>query len=112
LVRRICNNCREPYEMDEREKAFIAKQPEEKVYHGKGCEICNRTGYKGRIAVHEVMPVTKEIRAMINNRRNVDDIRDYAYSTGTDSLKVNCRRLVMEGITTVDEMIKISYNLE
>ncbi|MDF2531365.1 MAG: type secretion system protein GspE [Clostridia bacterium] len=112
LVRRICNNCREPYELDDREAEFFGKQPHDIVYHGKGCELCNKTGYKGRIAVHEVMPITKEIRAMINNRKSVDDIRDLAYKTGTDSLKANCRKLVLEGITTVEEMIKISYNLE
>ncbi|MDF2592891.1 MAG: type secretion system protein GspE [Clostridia bacterium] len=112
LVRRICNNCREPYELDDREAGFFDKQPQDIVYHGKGCELCNKTGYKGRIAVHEVMPITKEIRAMINNRRSVDDIRDLAYKTGTDSLKENCKKLVLEGITTVEEMIKISYNLE
>jgi type IV pilus assembly protein PilB len=112
LVRRICNNCREPYELDDRESEFFHRNTSETVYHGKGCELCNNTGYKGRIAVHEVMPITKEIRAMINNRNSVDDIRDLAYKTGTDSLKDNCRRLVLEGITTVEEMIKISYNLE
>jgi type IV pilus assembly protein PilB len=112
LVRRICNNCREPYELEDRESEFFYKNTTEIVYHGKGCELCNNTGYKGRIAVHEVMPITKEIRAMINNRNSVDDIRDLAYKTGTDSLKDNCRKLVLEGITTVEEMIKISYNLE
>jgi type IV pilus assembly protein PilB len=112
LVRRICNNCREPYELDDREAEFFDKHGHDTVYHGKGCDLCNNTGYKGRIAVHEVMPITKEIRAMINNRKSVDDIRDLVYKSGTDSLKENCRRLVLEGITTVEEMIKISYNLE
>lgn len=112
LVRKICANCKEPYFMDEREAEFFGLHSDQIVYRGAGCDLCNHTGYKGRMAVHEVMPVTKEIRAMINNRKSVDDIRDLAYSSGVDSLKENCKRLVLEGKTTVEEMIKISYNLE
>jgi type IV pilus assembly protein PilB len=112
LVRKICKNCKEPYQLNDNEAEFFPHINGETIYHGKGCNLCNHTGYKGRIAVHEVMRVTKEIREMINNGKSVDNIRDLAYRTGTDSLKDNCRILVLEGITTVEEMIKISYNLD
>lgn len=112
LVRRICHNCKISYEPNLGEQKFLNIEPNVMLHKGKGCKSCSGTGYKGRIAIHEVMPVTKELRHMINANGSQDDIKDVAKLSGTIPLKENCRDLVLEGITTVDEMIKVAYSID
>jgi len=82
------------------------------IYRGKGCAKCNDTGTAGRIAVHEVMVVDREIRNMINDGASIDEIKDKAVVSGMNTLKDACRELVQKGIITVDEMVKITYSIE
>ena len=112
LVRRICSQCKTTYEPNIGEQKFLGIDSGVKLHKGKGCKNCSGTGYKGRIAIHEVMPVTKEIRHLINTNGNQDDIKEVAKKAGTIPLKENCRDLVLQGITTVDEMIKVAYSID
>ena len=108
LVRKICKHCRYEYIPDEVELKTIGLDIE-KASKGKGCHLCNGTGYSGRVAVHEVVLIDQTIRKMITLNKPMDEI--YTYVTQNQKMKTltdSVRELVNEGITTIDELIKIS----
>ena len=110
LVRKICPYCREEYVPDKQD--MFDKAPEVS-YKGKGCPACNNTGYKGRIAVHEVVSIDREIRRMITSKQPVEDIYDYARNKqGFTSLVEEARELVQSGVTTVEELNKLTYYVD
>ncbi len=113
LVKRICDNCKSGYIADELEKkALGAKDTAEvMVYRGKGCNLCNNTGYKGRVAIHEILPITREIRILIDKGASIDDIRAEAKKQNFVSLRESCAQLVKEGVTTIEELLRITYSV-
>ena len=78
------------------------------VYEPKGCALCNDTGYHGRIGVYEIMPVTSKLRTEIARRATTDEIRKAAVEEGMNTLRSEAVRLVLEGVTSYSEMIKVS----
>lgn len=112
LVKRICTNCKTAYVIDEKTAGLTGIQEGTTIHKGEGCSKCNGTGTAGRIAVHEVMVVDRSIRTMINEGKSIDEIKDKAISEGMYTLKDACRELVLDGIITVDEMLKITYSIE
>jgi type IV pilus assembly protein PilB len=118
LVRRICPNCKEEYTPTESDCRFLNITPGSEeakstiLHRGKGCANCNFTGYKGRAAIHEILPIYKEIRAMIINRETSDSITEFARKEfGMATLWDDCMRLVLAGVTTVDEMVKVAFSM-
>lgn len=110
LVRRVCTHCREEYEATEYEKRILnvdINQPL-KLYRGTGCGYCNDTGYFGRIGVYEVMEINREIRDAINNTKDPNVIKDLALKNGMKTLKDECGKLVLQGITTMNELATIT----
>ncbi len=109
LVRRICRDCRSEQELTVREKQIFTKRglKVEKVYKGKGCPTCNMTGYKGRLAVHEVLVIDEEIQKMIMNNRQIHEIRDYAMKVGTIFLIDDGLIKVKQGLTTTEEVLRV-----
>ena len=112
LVRKICDYCKTEYHPDDREQKLLGVDEHTTIYRGSGCQYCNNTGYKGRTAIHEVLPISKDIRAMINQGASIDEIRMMAQKNGTTTLKDNCLSLVFAGVTTVDEMLRITYTID
>lgn len=112
LVRRICSHCKVPKVPDDIDKRFLARNDVKEIYEGVGCQICNKTGYKGRIAIHEILVLNKEIRELININASVDKIRDAAQRNGAKRLVDSCTELVLRGITTLDELLKVTYTNE
>ncbi len=112
LVRRICDNCKTEYIPTEREKNILSLNEDINLYKGVGCRSCNETGYRGRIAIHEVMPVNKILRKFIDNNSSIDKIRDTARASGTVTLRESCREIVLKGITTIDELLRLTYSLD
>jgi len=112
LARRVCSDCKEPYEADEESLLPYGHVPEGlgKVafYRGKGCQTCNFTGMKGRVAIYEVMPVSQELRDLILRNAPTAEIRDVAQSQGMRSLRQNALQKVLEGVTTVDEVLRVT----
>jgi type IV pilus assembly protein PilB len=82
------------------------------LYKGVGCPTCNHTGYLKRMAIHEVLVVTKEIRELVDRRASTDQIRQMAVRQGTKTLRENCMQLVLEGITTTAELTRVAYSIE
>lgn len=111
LMRKICVHCSTAYEPNTSEQALLGIHSHTLLHKGTGCPYCNGTGYKGRTAVHEIMPMTKEMRAMVERRATDDEIRSFAVRTGTLSLREGCKKLVLSGVTTVEEMLKVTYNM-
>ncbi|MDF2567999.1 MAG: type secretion system protein [Oscillospiraceae bacterium] len=108
LVRKVCPYCQVEYTPDEIEQSAIGADIQT-VRKGKGCHLCNQTGYSGRIAIHEVVAIDKNIRRMITLSEPMDNIYDYAiHQQGVKTLKDSMLELVRGGITTVDEFIKIA----
>ena len=110
LIRKICVNCRTPYQPSEQVLASIGLQPHDignKSFHyGKGCEVCNQTGYKGRKGIYELLKISDPIREMINNREPGILIRQKAIELGMTTLRQDGMRSIYDGITTIEEVVK------
>jgi len=79
---------------------------------GTGCNACNHTGYSGRIAIHEVLVVDKDIRKCIAMEASSDEIEKVARRNGLVPLNETCKELVLEGITTIEEMARMTFNFD
>jgi len=112
LARRVCKDCREPYEADEDSLAPYGHLPQGlgscTFYRGKGCPTCHFTGMRGRIAIYEVMPVSPEIRDLILRNAAISEIRDVAESQGMRSLRQSGLLKVIQGLTTVEEILRVT----
>ena len=110
LVRRICNNCKEAYEASEYESQIVLGEVKEglKLYRGKGCGHCNNTGYMGRVGVYEIMEVSKEHRELITRKKSTEEIRELSKEKGMTTLEEECKKLVLNGTTTLGELASIA----
>lgn len=109
LVRRICRNCKEVEKAEPVALENIGFSKEEAgaitCYKGKGCSNCSDTGYKGRLALYEVMPVTETIRDLILQGGSADEIKKASMSQGMKTLRMSGLTKIKEGITTVEEVV-------
>jgi len=110
LVRKVCTECREPYEVDEESLIPYGHIPQGRgkctMYRGKGCQTCNLTGMKGRVAISEAMPITKELRERIMHHAPTVEIREVARRQGMKTLREAGLLKAIEGITTVAEVLR------
>lgn len=112
LVRKICTKCKQEYLPDHTEMMMLKLREPRKLYKGAGCPACNFTGYSGRTAIHEVLPITKEVKDLIEKRATDEHIRQIAARLGTMSLRESATLLVYDGITTTAELTKVTYSLD
>jgi type IV pilus assembly protein PilB len=112
LVRKVCRDCKQSYQATEREKEIFAKRgiKIDVISRGKGCGTCNMSGYKGRIALHEVLVVDEHIRQLIMNNRPIMELRDYAIKNGTIFLIDDGLLKVKKGLTTTEEVLRVAIN--
>ena len=131
LVRRLCS-CREEVEPTDEEKQILGMTPETiaadrrkydmltpdqqascpvpgHICRAKGCVQCNNTGYRGRIGVYEMMSITPKLRRIITAKGTTEEIEETAIAEDMSKLRTSAARLVMQGITTIDEMKRIVY---
>ena len=109
LVRKVCPHCARQMETTEQERLFLGEDVRA-VTRGTGCTKCNNTGYKGRVAVHEILAINNDIRRMIINHTSIEEITRYAREVQhMRTLKESGLILVKEGKTTPEELLKISY---
>ena len=110
LVRRICLNCKTQFEPDEAQLKELNLTEEEiggrPIYYGRGCSKCNGTGYKGRIALFEIMVFNEEIRDLIMKRASTNVLRVASQKAGMRPLRQNGLVALFDGITTIDEVAK------
>jgi type IV pilus assembly protein PilB len=113
LVRRICPACKEQISIPPKALLNVGFSEEEaatlKIYKGKGCPKCNNTGYKGRVALFEVMQVSPMIRDMILSGASVADIRKQSIDEGMQTLRQSGLSKIRNGVTTIEEVIRESF---
>jgi type IV pilus assembly protein PilB len=113
LVKKICPFCIEEYKPNESELRAIDNADVDSLVQGKGCHNCNNTGYKGRVAVHEVLAIDGTIRTMISQRATTEEIITYVIGQGKlRTLKQSLLKLVLDKKTTVSELLKLTYYVE
>jgi type IV pilus assembly protein PilB len=110
LIRRVCANCKEEVKLLPEamiEIGFSAEEAPNIVnYKGKGCELCNGTGYKGRVGLYEVMEITDELRELIIIGASAIELRKRAIELGMITLRQSGLCKIRDGITTVEEVVK------
>jgi type IV pilus assembly protein PilB len=111
LMRRLCTHCRRPYTPDaETLRAMSVSDAEAATltfYRAVGCDQCNHTGYRGRVGIYEIMPVTDKLRRLIAQRGSEAQIRDAAIAGGMISLGEDGLLKVKAGVTTPEELLRV-----
>ncbi len=110
LIRRICKDCGEIVNPDEQTVEALKKYnlPTEYVKKGKGCSICNKTGYKGRLAIHELLYISEEVKEELEGRKNFQNIKRLNRKNGLVSLYEDGLKKVSEGKTTLEEVLRVT----
>ncbi len=112
LVRCICPKCKEPYEPDpalvERFHEILPDAGDVTFYHGAGCVACSKSGYKGRMALYELFPMSREVKDAVLQGVVGSGIRDRALAAGMVPLVANGMQKVREGLTTLDEVLTVT----
>ncbi len=109
LVRVICPACKEPFEPPEQLMEKIVKSlGDVTTYHGTGCTECRDTGYRGRTGIFELMSIDEEIRRLILERAGSDVIRERSVAKGMQTLAESGWQKVREGITTIEEVMRVT----
>lgn len=113
LVRRLCPDCKRQRRATQEEKEFMGcNQAEDTlIYEPCGCPKCDHTGYKGRIGVYEIMQMTPKLKTIISRREGADAIRTQALQEGMHTLHMSAVEYVLEGITSYNEMVKVSFDI-
>lgn len=109
LVKKLCPKCKEAYTTNEHEMKMLGITEPATIYRKVGCPHCNETGHKGRMAVHEILRVTAEIRQMIDTGAPTDELRKKSIEQGTITLQDGCKQLVLDGEVSVEEMLRATY---
>ena len=112
LVRRLCPNCKKmrPASRDEKKLMLIKDLDRDvQIYEPVGCPQCGDTGYYGRIGVYEIMEVTPALKRIISKGEGTEAIRDQAIKDGMHTLRMSASEYVQEGITSVTEMLRVSF---
>ncbi len=109
LCRKICEQCKELAEAKQEELIACGFAPATaqklKLYKGKGCEVCNNTGYKGRLAIYEVMAMSPMLREIVLRNGSADELKKQAISEGMKTLRMSALTKVAQGLTTLDEAV-------
>lgn len=110
LIRKICPNCKTSYEASYREKELLGIDVSEKlmISKGEGCGFCRNTGYKGRVAIFEILKIDKNIQKAISEHDNIYDIKKIVKENGFVDLIESCKLKVIEDITSIEEYLRIS----
>jgi type IV pilus assembly protein PilB len=110
LVRRICNNCKTEYQPAEEQIMELGLQMHEvegkKFYYGRGCDICNNTGYKGRMGLYEIMTLDDEMRDQIIKHASTQVLREMAKKRGLRTLRESGLLAIYDGVTSIEEVVR------
>ncbi|RUM49375.1 MAG: type II/IV secretion system protein [Hydrogenothermus sp.] len=113
LAKKICSNCKEEYTPSKKEKVIIEEagfEVPQNLFKGRGCKVCNFTGYKGRTGIHEVLRVSEEIRELLVENASTEEIRKQALKEGLKTLRQDAVYKAIKGITTIDEVERITIS--
>lgn len=108
LVKRLCPACKKKGRTNAREMEILGITEPISIARPQGCQFCNNTGYKGRIAVHEVMYMNENMRNAAVHEKNLEVLRDLAKQNGMVTLWSSCKSLVEKGITSIQELMTLN----
>ena len=113
LVRRLCPECKRQKKADAEELELLQLAPDADVtiYEPCGCPRCDGAGFRGRIGVYEIMEATQSLKSIISKNGSAEDIKKKALEEGMSTLRMSATRYVLEGITSVQEMMRVSFDL-
>ena len=113
LIRRCCANCKEPYTPDDSELEAFGITREQlggrQFYRGMGCDVCNGSGYKGRVGIFELLHVTPELQSMINRRCPTQEIKEMAMKQGMTTLRQDGLKQILNGVTSSREVLQYTF---
>ena len=113
LIRKVCQHCKEVEKVPVKALIDIGFSPEEAekivCYKGKGCTNCSDTGYKGRIAIYEVMPIGDEIKELILEGASATEIKKTAVKLGMKTLRMSGLTKLKEGLTSIEEVMRVTF---
>ncbi|USA55556.1 GspE/PulE family protein [Acinetobacter sp. C32I] len=112
LVRRLCPHCKQQTAINEQEWEhltfdYMMMDMPTTMYKAVGCEACRHTGYKGRVGIYEFMPVSLELKSQISANATLNDLRAQAKKEGIEPLRIAGARKVLEGVTTLEEVLRV-----
>lgn len=108
LVKRLCPICRKKGKTSPKEMALLGLQEPVSIYRPSGCQFCNGTGYRGRVAIHEIMYMDEHMKELVNTRNLIlDDLRAHARAHGMAPLWEDCRENVLKGLTSLQELMRL-----
>jgi type IV pilus assembly protein PilB len=112
LVRKVCQHCKEEYTPSDEMREFLALQgfTDQKVYRGRGCDRCRKTGYSGRLGIYELLVMDDGLRDLVTRNPDVNQLRKLCRERGLVSLREDGFQKVMKGLTTVDEILRVTEN--
>ena len=109
LVRKLCTACKEAYQAEEVDLKMLKMENSVTLYRAVGCPLCGNTGYAGRTAIHEILMLDNEMRSLIENGGNAEQLRNLALAKGMVNLYENCKSILLKGVTSMYEMVKTVY---
>ncbi|MDD4815693.1 MAG: GspE/PulE family protein [Clostridia bacterium] len=110
LVKKLCPMCKKKSKTTEKEMQILGLDTPATICRPSGCQFCNDSGYKGRMAVHEIMYVNEKLRNLINKKTSVEEIRKVAEENGMISLTDSCKDAVLNGNTSIAEYLSLNVN--
>jgi len=113
LVRKICTHCKTPAEASPEALINVGVDPGEvaagfPTFQGKGCDNCNQTGYRGRIAIYEVMVMHEALKDSVLRGISSGDLKREAVKLGMSTLRASALKKVQEGLTTIEETVRVT----
>ena len=112
LARRICTECKQPLKVPEQSLLDLGMKPEQArgvtCYKGVGCRNCADTGYRGRVALYEVMPFWEPLKDMVLNGASTAELKLESIKLGMQTLRMSGINKLKDGVTTIDEVVRVT----
>lgn len=110
LVKRLCS-CKVEHKLTtiDRKKLGLSKEDHPKIFEPKGCSVCDYTGYKGRVAIYEILMFTPELKEMIADEKPTNEIEKLAIEEGLSKLRDSCKAQILNGVTSIEEMDRVTH---
>ena len=108
LVKRLCPACKKRGKTNAKEMEVLGINEPVSIFRPQGCQFCNNTGYKGRIAIHEIMFMNEHMKNEVTKNKNLESLREIAQKNGMVTLWSSCQSLVIKGVTSIQELISMN----
>lgn len=112
LIKKVCPKCAVEYQSTKDEMDVLGLKRPVILRKGRGCNFCGGSGYAGRTGIHEILVLNRELKSMVNKGAGVDTIKQLAVKNGMSTLSKSARELVLRGVTTVEQMLKVTYSVD